>query len=831
MHNKALKDAEDALAKDPTCAMALVQKASVLFDVERVEEAKKFCAETKQKSTDVALNELLELVLMARTAQPKPKPKTSSAPPPKKVKTEPKMQTFTINPQELREGKSPAAAASWEQQVRNNPEMLKSLEVQVALGNMKTNNGQHREAIQHFSNILDKDPQVVGALVGRGTSFALIGELHRAEYDFSRALSVDPKMVDVYKRRSQVFGATGRPAEATHDLTEVLKLSPDDLEALSGRATLLHKFGEHKAAYEDISKAVRIKSHDKELWNTKGLVETSLGKSPDAIISFKKALQFDPEYKEAWANQGHAAREWGLAKQALNCFDKALKLDKNYTSAWHLRGFLHFGLGEYSKCIKDVTRTLELEPSHKDAAYLLALSHHNMGQTRKAIKAYDKFLSKHPDDPLWYNKENCLIMHHWLEKDVRTFNWDRAVNAYFREAWCKRSNPRRIKYNPQNGINADIPDIPIGKDVPPLSEEWKKIVELANTVGPRIQLDTPGFLPNIRQHRMCGLAVVEMAQTLRLHWQGKLPQLPGTFSSMNTEPHDFGWRDMLDIAVRWRQLSEANDTVWWIDLLPRPMFVEGFGLQTPMTTGQLHVPRYYPYFKKCFASMKKYIPQQHILTDEMAEKLEKAEDCADLWDLMKQDYFIISPCNKISPLQDGDPVPENSNREEAMEGTRITVMRELEKHGHHFSIRTPGTPERYKDYYVEMEILWHRLTVEGRKAEGERDFEKLSELILMFYFYWVNFQPLTRGSAACGLLVMMAMFMAAGSDLDSVVKKDMQTDWEGIVTPEYSVFAEIVKPWLFPRRVQKDVLAGVPLIAEHVHTVRQHMEILNHGLW
>ena len=29
-------------------------------------------------------------------------------------------------------------------------------------------------------------------------------------------------------------------------------------------------------------------------------------------------------------------------------------------------------------------------------------------------------------------------------------------------------------------------------------------------------------------------------------------------------------------------------------------FEEGFGLQTPMITGQLHVPRYYPYFKKAF---------------------------------------------------------------------------------------------------------------------------------------------------------------------------------------------------------------------------------------
>jgi hypothetical protein len=33
--------------------------------------------------------------------------------------------------------------------------------------------------------------------------------------------------------------------------------------------------------------------------------------------------------------------------------------------------------------------------------------------------------------------------------------------------------------------------------------------------------------------------------------------------------HPLCWRDIFDIAVRWRQISEPNDAVWWIDrLLP-----------------------------------------------------------------------------------------------------------------------------------------------------------------------------------------------------------------------------------------------------------------------
>lgn len=32
-------------------------------------------------------------------------------------------------------------------------------------------------------------------------------------------------------------------------------------------------------------------------------------------------------------------------------------------------------------------------------------------------------------------------------------------------------------------------------------------------------------------------------------------------ASGNPEPHSFGWRDAMDIIVKWRQLSEPNDQV------------------------------------------------------------------------------------------------------------------------------------------------------------------------------------------------------------------------------------------------------------------------------
>jgi hypothetical protein len=70
----------------------------------------------------------------------------------------------------------------------------------------------------------------------------------------------------------------------------------------------------------------------------------------------------------------------------------------------------------------------------------------------------------------------------------------------------------------------------------------------------------------------------------------------GKTSSGIKHDHKFGWRDMYDISVRWRQISEPNDPVWWVDQLTPEQFSEGFGSHTPIITGQCNVVRYGPMF-------------------------------------------------------------------------------------------------------------------------------------------------------------------------------------------------------------------------------------------
>lgn len=137
------------------------------------------------------------------------------------------------------------------------------------------------------------------------------------------------------------------------------------------------------------------------------------------------------------------------------------------------------------------------------------------------------------------------------------------------------------------------------------SDVVESVLRAAAPIGPGIQLRCPGFLSNSRQHHMFGLASLELAQLVRRHWDsvkagGTGAMVPDAGSSRSVAGklpaggggvggHPVGYRDLFDVAVRWRQLSEPNDPVWWIDRLTPGAFKEGFGLQTPMVNGQLKV--------------------------------------------------------------------------------------------------------------------------------------------------------------------------------------------------------------------------------------------------
>lgn len=96
----------------------------------------------------------------------------------------------------------------------------------------------------------------------------------------------------------------------------------------------------------------------------------------------------------------------------------------------------------------------------------------------------------------------------------------------------------------------------------------------------------------------------------------------------------------------------------------------------------------------------------------------------------------------------------------------------------------------------------------------------------MFY-YWVNFGPLSRGSAACGYVVLSGLMAAAGWRLTEPLPRNIQMDWEAILRPNPEAFMAEARPWLKRSRRREDVLEGVPKVAFAIPTALEAIRALN----
>jgi tetratricopeptide (TPR) repeat protein len=804
LYRRCINDCNSAISLDKDYLQAYILKGRALLALDKEQEAQEVW---KQAASITSRRADMELHLQLKALLAKKQDTTTLVTKAKTVEvTKPSEESFSIPPSSI----ASVAARGLVQHGSGDT----SVDEKIALGYLQVNTGKYRQGVQYFDMLLKSHPRLVAAYLGRGTAYALLGDLVKATEDFSSALDIDPKCMDGWKRRGQTRSALGYDNEALFDLSKAAELGPHDHEVFHQRGLVLYKLRNYRRAMLDFRKAISIDGANKLSWNHLGLCLTAIGSPDEAIEAHKKAVALDTTFKEAWANIGQAYKELGNFEKAEHYFEKAIRLDKEYLHAFHLRAICKFSAGDHRAALADFNSAVRIDSSHRDSRHMRGVVQHGLGLHAAAVADYEAVLKEAPDHVAWYNREVVLYTHSKLDTPVKEFNMDRDMAPAFKEAWCKRLDPATISssYTPQPSLSSTIPDVQLrDSSSSPLVAQ---IIEAARPFGSKLQLNCAGYMPNKRQHRSCGLAVLELAQTLRAFWRGSLPPLSGKASSASSTPHPFSWRDLYDIPIRWRQFSEPNDPVWWVDLLTPEQFAEGFGSHTPMITGQAHVVRYSPMAPRAVAIMKDILKDQASIAAAPAlrARILSASDYKQLHQALNRDFWVVTPCHSTA------------RPSVLMEGTRLTIQYSAPE-GYEFSIRTPGTPPRWVEYDHEMTHIFGLLT--EAVTAPTRDIDAVSDLILTLTFYWYNFMPLSRGTAAVGFTALLAMFLAVDIEISAPVPAGQQVDWEGILSPRPEEFIAQLRPWMYNARRHTTLLDSLPLVADVLPTLRSQIEALN----
>ncbi|OWM82121.1 hypothetical protein CDL15_Pgr001695 [Punica granatum] len=704
-----------------------------------------------------------------------------------------------------------------------------SVDFRLSRGIAEVNEGKYAHAVSIFDQILREDPTYPEALIGRGTAYAFQRELDAAISDFSKAIQANPSAGEAWKRRGQARAALGSSAEAITDLTRALEFEPNSGDILHERGIINFKFKDFDAAVEDLSTCIQLDKDNKSAYTYLGLALSSIGEYRRAEEAHMKAIQLDQNFLEAWAHLTQFYHELAKPLKSLECIQRILHVDK-------------------MKAIKELSTGLSIESSNIECLYLRGSCYHAVGDYVAAVKDYDAALDLELDSMEKFVLQclafyqTVLSVYPLLQKEIALytaskgntefcwFDLDGDIDPLFKEYWCKRLHPKNVceKVYRQPPLRDSMRKGKLKKQDFVVTKQKAALLLAADSIGKKIQYDCPGFLPNRRQHRMAGLAAIEIAQkvskvwrSLQAEWRnakkgtlksGKRARrrdrinLPSqnrggagcsTSSSSETSASyiiaedrlsgrgRISWQDIYSVAVKWRQISEPCDPVVWVNKLSEE-FNAGFGSHTPMILGQAKVVRYYPNYERTLDVAKTIIKEKayvrsktdgiiDLSKDGKLEEIMNAKSCSDLYKAVGEDFWLATGCNST-----------------ALEG----------EHGYDFAIRTPCTPARWEDFDEEMQAAWENLcnTFCGENY-GSTDFgvlEKMRDAILRITYYWYNFMPLSRGTAAVGFVVLLGLLLAANMEFTGSIPKGLQVDWEAILNFHPNSFTDSVKSWLYP---------------------------------
>ncbi|KAM7050243.1 tetratricopeptide repeat protein 13 isoform 5-T5 [Molossus nigricans] len=622
-----------------------------------------------------------------------------------------------------------------------------------------------------------------------------------------------------------VLIGSGLYDEAIRHFSTMLQEEPDLVSAIYGRGIAYGKKGLHdiknaELALFELSRVITLEPDRPEVFEQR---------AEEAIESFKEALKQKVDFIDAYKSLGQAYRELGNFEAATESFQKALLLNQNHVQTLQLRGTMLYHHGSLQEALKHFKRCLQLEPYNEVCQYMKGLSHVAMGQFYEGIKAQTKVMLNDPlpgqkASPEYlkvkYLREYSRYLHAHLDTPLTEYNIDVDLPGSFKDHWAKNLPFLIEDYEEQPGLQPHIKDV-LHQNFESYKPEVQELICVADRLGSLMQYETPGFLPNKRIHRAMGLAALEVMQAVQRTWTSSKVRMNGKTRLMQ-------WRDMFDIAVKWRRIADPDQPVLWLDQMPARSLSRGFNNHINLIRGQVINMRYLEYFEKILHFIKDRILIYHGANNpkgllEVREALEKVHKVEDLLPIMKQfntktkDGFTVN--TKVPSLKD---------QGKEYDGFTITITGD--KIGNIlFSVETQTTEERTQLYHAEIDALYKDLTAKGKVLILSSEFgeaDAVCNLILSLVYYFYNLMPLSRGSSVIAYSVIVGALMASGKEVAGRIPKGKLVDFEAMTAPGSEAFSKVAKSWMNLKSISPSYKT-LPSVSETFPTLRAMIEVLD----
>lgn len=299
--------------------------------------------------------------------------------------------------------------------------------------------GLPAEALKDYDWVVEKDPDDVEAVLGRGRVRRILGDTAGARADFVLALKDKPDHLVARVHLARIFADTDRAPQAVKELTRALngnrdfgmayevlasvlagngddrafaawsraiQLAPENSRARVGRALMYLKKGNKTLAEKDFLEAVRLAPEDFSPLYHRGESRCRLGDKEGCAEDLNAVLKLEVPNAPAAVAMGDRLVELKLLKEGLEMYGKAVTAavsDPGATAkadaahALMRRAALKEEMGDARGALSDLTGAVAAQPEETEGYLARAALHVRVKEPRKALADYDKALSLKDD--------------------------------------------------------------------------------------------------------------------------------------------------------------------------------------------------------------------------------------------------------------------------------------------------------------------------------------------------------------------------------------------------------------------------------------------------
>jgi tetratricopeptide (TPR) repeat protein len=259
------------------------------------------------------------------------------------------------------------------------------------LGNALLERGALEEALEHYREALRINP-AAGAHNNLGTALLKQERLEEAIEHFRRALEINFRHVDARYNLGFALARRGESEEAVKHLRQVLELRPDHVRAHNNLAIALASRGELAEAIKHFRKVLEIDPKDVRAHNNLAITLASGGELAEAIKHFRSALELNPTDAGAHSNLANALLQQGDVDGAIQHLRHALEFSPADLGVRNNLAIILASRGELEEAIRYFKEALRMDPHFAEAHAGLGRALAQQGKRDEAIRHYQEAL-------------------------------------------------------------------------------------------------------------------------------------------------------------------------------------------------------------------------------------------------------------------------------------------------------------------------------------------------------------------------------------------------------------------------------------------------------